>query len=119
MALDLTIAQPVPWPAAVLAGAAAEDPHIEWWAEAERLNIAVEAAADAGDDARANELTRCFDQLYRLCVDTTAHTLAGMAVVINMVALKEQIGVAADQSDREAMLRVAAALQRMARRACQ
>ncbi len=119
MTPDLTIAQPVPWPAAVAASTAAEDPHIDWWAEAERLNVDVQAAADAGNDARANELTRRFDQLYRLCVDTTAHTLAGMAVVINMVALKEQIGVAADQSDREAMLRVAAALQRMARRACQ
>ena len=50
---------------------------------------------------------------------TAAHTLAGMAVVINMVALKEQVGIDADRSDHEAMLRVAVTLQRMARRAHQ
>ena len=118
MTPDLTIAQQMPYPA-VLASTAAEDPHIEWWVEAEQLNIDVQAAADAGDDERATELAQQFDQLYRLCAGTTAHTLTGMAMVINMVALKEQIGIPADRCDCEAMLRVAAALQRMARRAHQ
>lgn len=95
--------------------ASAEDLHVEWWAEAERLN----SAAEACDDARATELAHRIGQLHCLCVTTPAHTLEGMAVVINMVSLKEQVGAPLDQSDREAMLRVAAALQRAARRACQ
>ena len=93
-----------------------DDPHIAWWAEAERLNLLIDEARAREDEEADSQLSAQFAKLYRLCIDTPARTAAGMAVVLKTICVNEGECTQLDEDDYTALLWVADALDRMAGR---
>ena len=88
------------------------DPHLAWWAEAQRLYAEREQATTDDDcDAKTDELWK----LWELIGATRARTLAGARIQIDCVADQLVTGVSGGaERERTALANAAATLDRLA-----
>lgn len=100
--------------AAAKARSQGEDPHVAWWDEMEPLIEQIDQERAAGNDATADVMAKRTAELYRLCIDTPAETLEGMAVVLRAIRMNEDEGTDLDTEDWDALTLVIDRLERLA-----
>ena len=99
----------VPLPTSSTQPESAPDPHVAWWAEAERLRERIESS-DSDEDALISELNALSDRI----AETPARTPEGIAVQVDLAILCDEEGSTLGPCEVLALRNAHAALERLA-----